>query len=187
MLVGLELKKFRGFEDHEIPLKAVTVIVGRNNAGKSTIVEALRLVAIITTRYEYLNFHNPPDWSNLPLIMRGVSPSLSLAEFDFSTAIYRYLDPPAEVIARFDNGTRIRIFIGGQGAVHAVLLDKHGMPVPDKSRARRLDLPRVAILPQIGPLVHDEEQLSVEYVRRTLDTPLASHHFRNQLSLDDEA
>src|SRR5213592_997683 len=161
MLVGLDLKNFRGFEDHHIPLRDLTVIVGRNNAGKSTILEALRLVAIITARYENLNFSNPPGWSELPRIMRGVSPSLSLTEFDFSTAFHRYREPPAEIIATFDNGTSIHVYIGGKSEVHAVLIDRHGVPVPDRTRARRLNLPLVSILPQVGPLVHDEEELTV--------------------------
>ncbi|PYS69901.1 MAG: hypothetical protein DMF73_13950 [Acidobacteria bacterium] len=45
MLTKLILRNFRGFENHELPLRETTVIVGRNNAGKSTVVEALRLAA----------------------------------------------------------------------------------------------------------------------------------------------
>jgi len=45
MLTRLEIENFRGFKKHEMPLNAVTLIVGRNNAGKSTVVEALRLGA----------------------------------------------------------------------------------------------------------------------------------------------
>src|SRR5438046_1131868 len=112
MLIGLDLRNFRGFEDHHIPLRDLTIIVGRNNAGKSTIVEALRLVAIITSRYENLHFYDPPEWSALPRIMRGVSPSLSLTEFDFSTAFHRYSEPPAEIIAKFDNNASIHVYIG---------------------------------------------------------------------------
>ncbi len=46
MLSELRLENFRCFEDHTIPLRPLTIIVGRNNAGKSTIVEALRIVSI---------------------------------------------------------------------------------------------------------------------------------------------
>ncbi|HZV35962.1 MAG TPA: AAA family ATPase [Verrucomicrobiae bacterium] len=44
MITEIKLFNFRGFESHSIPLKPVTIIVGKNNAGKSTIVEALRLI-----------------------------------------------------------------------------------------------------------------------------------------------
>ena len=44
MLRELRLENYRGFSDHSIPFEEVSVLVGRNNAGKSTAVEALRLV-----------------------------------------------------------------------------------------------------------------------------------------------
>ena len=42
MLKNLRLTDFRGFADHFIPLRDFRVIVGQNNMGKPTIVEALR-------------------------------------------------------------------------------------------------------------------------------------------------
>ncbi|MCK4261039.1 MAG: AAA family ATPase [Halanaerobiales bacterium] len=44
MLTKLKLCNFRCFARHTIPLKENTIIVGRNNAGKSTIVEASNFV-----------------------------------------------------------------------------------------------------------------------------------------------
>jgi AAA15 family ATPase/GTPase len=42
VLKNLRLTDFRGFADHFVPLRDFTVIVGQNNMGKPTIVEALR-------------------------------------------------------------------------------------------------------------------------------------------------
>jgi len=47
MLKELQLENFRCFDNHVIPLRPTTIVVGRNNAGKSTIVEALRLISIV--------------------------------------------------------------------------------------------------------------------------------------------
>lgn len=44
MIKELHPKNFRGFEDHRLNFRELTIIVGANNAGKSTIVEALRLI-----------------------------------------------------------------------------------------------------------------------------------------------
>jgi recombinational DNA repair ATPase RecF len=52
VITELYLKNFRGFEDHVVPLKPFTVIVGRNNAGKSTIAEALRLISLVVSRFK---------------------------------------------------------------------------------------------------------------------------------------
>ena len=187
MLTDLQLLNFRGFEKHTLELRPLTVIVGRNNAGKSTIVEALRLVSVVANRFGYLNFRDPPDWLELSRAYRGVSPDLSLMGFEFSTAFHRYADPPATIVARFDDRVVIRIYVGSENQIHAVVLDPKGQPITDKGRARALKLRRVAILPQIGPLVHDEEILSEEYVQRTVDTSLSSPHFRNQLRVAGSA
>jgi energy-coupling factor transporter ATP-binding protein EcfA2 len=184
MLASLELKNFRGFSGHRLTFRELTVIVGRNNAGKSTIVEALRLVSIITHRFGALNFHAMPDWLEGPRIYRGVRPDLRGMEFDFATVFHRYEPPPAEIVARFTNAVVVRIFVGGEDELHCVVFGPDGKPIPDKGRARAIELPLVSILPQIGPLNPTEEKLNDDYVRSAQDSRLASLHFRNQLHLD---
>jgi AAA15 family ATPase/GTPase len=62
MLKTLEFDNYRCFSAHSLPLKKETIIVGKNNAGKSTVIEGFRLVGLITERYKNLNFHDVPDW-----------------------------------------------------------------------------------------------------------------------------
>lgn len=187
MLTSLHLKNFRGFADHELPLRELTIVVGRNNAGKSTIVEAFRIVALITSRFGNLNFRGVPSWLNVPRLYRGVSPDLSRVGLEFKTVFHHYGDPPALIRASFKSGVAIEIYIGPDEALHAVIFDAKGVPVPDKARSRNVRLPLVSILPQIGPLSDTEDILNEDYVRRTIDSQLASLHFRNQLYLDKGA
>lgn len=78
MLTLLRLRNFRRFEEHELPLTGRTVIVGANNAGKSTIVEALRLISFVANRYRSLTFQGIPDWLRDPDGNIGVRPSLGM-------------------------------------------------------------------------------------------------------------
>jgi hypothetical protein len=182
LLTNLRLENFRGFEDHSLPLKPATVLVGRNNAGKSTIAEALRLVSLVANRYEFLNFRPPPAWLDIPARFRGVSPSLRDFDFNSENVFYRYRDPPASITATFATGAGVRVFIGPEGNVHGVILGKAGEPVTTKAEARRFDLPAVNILPQVAPLAREERILSPFTIRGALFTTLASSHFRNQLN-----
>ena len=52
MLKNLRLTDLRSFAEHFVPLRDFTVIVGQNNMGKPTIVEALR--------YGNLTYRPPP-------------------------------------------------------------------------------------------------------------------------------
>ena len=71
MLKCLDIENFRCFERHHVPLQPFTVIVGANNAGKSTITEALRLVSVVVSRYEDIGFSSAPPWTGLGPQIRG--------------------------------------------------------------------------------------------------------------------
>ena len=101
MLATLRLKNFRCFEDHTIPFRATTIIVGRNNVGKSTIVEALRLISTVVDRYRYTNFSQVPYWIDDTVHRRGIYPSLRNIEFNKKSIFYHYRDPPAVLTAIF--------------------------------------------------------------------------------------
>ncbi len=184
MLTSLRLQNFRCFKDHNVPLRPTTIIVGRNNAGKSTIIEALRLVSLIVSRAPNLNFTDAPKWLDVPKAFRGVSPSLRGFEFDFTTAFHRYAEPPSIITAEFSTGAAIQIFIGkdkGEPEIHAVIKNKQGNIVSTKGQVQALRLPGVSSLPQVGPLLKEEKLLAPEYIRSAVSSSLASLHFRNQL------
>jgi hypothetical protein len=177
---------YRCFEDHTVTLKDNTIIVGPNNAGKSTIIEALRLVSIITNRFGALSFREPPDWLELSKKSKGVSPSLKGIEFNFLSVFHRYRNPPAIIAASFDTGATVEILIGPKTEIFAIVRDIDGRPIQNKSKALSFPLPKVSILPQIAPLSQDEVILDADYVRSAISSSWASLHFRNQLNLYPE-
>src|SRR6266436_9023951 len=97
MLTKLILRNFRGFERHELSLREMTIVVGRNNAGKSTVVEALRLISLVVTRFRRLAFHPGPDWCPAGRASFGVRPSLSNTEINFLGMFNHYNDPHAVI------------------------------------------------------------------------------------------
>lgn len=183
MLEKLELIRYRGFESHSLNLRPLSVAVGHNNAGKSTIVEALRVLSLVTERRRGLNFRDPPPWANLPRRERGVSPSVDGLSIQFDTICYHYEDAPAEATGTFASGESIRLLINSQGQSFAVLKDASGQLITTKGRAQEVAFPSIRVLPQISPLDPSECILADDYVRRNMSSPLASRHFRNQLRL----
>jgi hypothetical protein len=184
MIKQLQLKNFRGFEDHCLDFRELTVVVGANNAGKSTIVEALRIVSIVATRFKRLPLVNPPDWLGAyeGRASIGVSPSLLNLEINFESIWYLY-DNPASITVKFENGSEIQIYVHKDGLCFASIYDQNGRLVSSQSRARDAVVPSVSIMPQIGPLRLIEEVLKDDYVRRVASSYLASLHFRNQLKV----
>ena len=113
MLQSLENENFRCFKRHQIPFRDNTVIVGQNNAGKSTLIEALRLVGLAQSRYKTLRYEGPPDWLD-KIGVRGPGFSPSIERFDLSTEglFHQYSHPPARLSARFWFGTQLVVYIG---------------------------------------------------------------------------
>ncbi len=181
MLTRLEISNYRGFEQHTIPLRPTTVIVGRNNAGKSTVVEMLRLVSLVTSRYRSLPYRSPPDWMKVTGYQRVVSPSLKGMEFNFVSVFHRYGDPPAKVTAFFDSGKVVSVHIGPEEEVFATVGDEGGGSLGNKAQAARFQLDTLSILPQVAPVVQNEQLLTEKYVRGAMSSSLAPLHFRNQL------
>ena len=166
MLQQLRLENFRCFKDHSISFGPLSILVGRNNAGKSTIVDALRLVSIVTNRYRSSNYQEVPAWLDTPKRERGIAPSLRGMQFNLDTIFHRYADPPAMVTATFDSRESTKIYIGPEPAIHAVLFDSGGHPVPSRFEANALTFPQVNILPQISPLLREEELLTLTMSRQ---------------------
>ncbi len=192
MLTRLELTKYRCFERHRFDFRQNTVLVGPNNAGKSTVIEALRLISLVTARYTGFTWKSPADWTGLPGAARVATPSMNSIAFDARMVIHRYEDPPATVRATFSNGVTVTVYVGppptsdSPPQLAATILDEQKKPVRNRSTAKKIDLPLVAILPQPEPLLQKERILADDYVLKKELTDLTSSHFRNQIRLHSE-
>lgn len=180
MIRKLKIENYRGYSKHEIEFRDLSIVVGKNNAGKTTLIEALRLVSLVTKRYKTAPYRYVPDWLKIPRINSGVSPSLARIDFSYKNIFHSYGEPPAIITAEFQNDTKIVIYFAGEKQFHAVLFDENGK-ICKGDRIKELDLPVLNILPQISPLLQDEKVLMEDYVKLNVDSPTSSRHFRNQL------
>jgi hypothetical protein len=183
MLEKIIIANYRCYEQHEIEFKKLSIIVGKNNAGKSTLVEALRLVSLALSRFRSVTYHQSPKWLDLPLRARGINPSLRSFGFNTENLFHNYGNPPSIITAEFSEKLKVKIYIGDNADLFCVLLDSREDYVKSKGEANQLEIPQVNILPQIVPIEKEEKVLNKEYVRQNIATDLASRHFRNQLSL----
>lgn len=183
-LVKLTLRNFRRFRHHEIAFADRTLLVGANNAGKSTVVQALRLVGLVTNRVGGLNFESPPSWlDETPAAARGVRPSLRGLEIPLGRETFHaYSDPPALVTATFSTKWSVDVFIA-EDDVFAVVRDAQGNAIAARKDVSRNCLPRLGIQPQVGPVEPRETLLRERTIVEGLRANVSAAHFRNQLHL----
>ena len=186
MLTELRLENYRRFQRHRLPFRATTIVVGPNNAGKSTVIEALRFLSLVTNRYRSLTYGGPPDWLRPPFAQFGVRPSVSGMDVNFRSLFHRYEPPPAKITAVFENENVVRVHIGPEGEVFGTMTDGTGRPIIGMRQARSFDLPTMSVLSQVAPVAQEEVLLTEAYVQRRVGSSVASQHFRNQLYHEHE-
>ena len=184
---SLYLDNFRGFKEHIIYFKTETIIVGKNNAGKSSIIEALRLVAFVCRRFKTASYIPCPEWLieeyniNYGLKCKGIEPNIKNLIHNYDTIFYFYNDKiPAKIIATFENNIKIEICLGKNERIFATLWNANDSIITSKLQASYL-LTDMSILPQIGPLAENEKILTERYVKNSEEYSLSSLHFRNQI------
>lgn len=182
MLKKLILENYRCFERTEISFKELSIIVGKNNAGKSTLIEALRILSLVVNRCKRINYTKPPSWLKLNEEPLGINPSLNNLDISSGGIFFMYGEGPAKISAEFDNGASVYIYIGEDLDLFATLKNNKDIFVESKKFAGSLKLRDINILPQISPLLRDEPIIKYETVQKNLATYLSSRNFRNQLS-----
>ena len=182
----MTLKNYRCFEDYTINFKDETLIVGENNAGKSTIIEALRIISVTANKlFKNRQYINANDSLNIPKNIRGFNLNLDAYKVDLRSIVYFYKENiNAEIIAEFENNVIFKIYLNPE-CVFATIYNKSGENIKSISNAKKMnenDL-KVNIMPHLNLIREKEKKLATETIERDQYTYLSSLHFRNEILL----
>jgi hypothetical protein len=187
MLRRLDLLNFKAFDRFRVDFRADddAFLVGPNNAGKSTILAALRAGAYMA---RLASRRQPTDV--LPV------DGASRFGWGFSGDSVRLVEENLRHEFRQDE-TRLTLHFSSGASLHAIwpkpdddqdapagffYVRHEDVPVRLPSRVREV-LPSIGVVPVLSPLEHTERLLSDDYVRNYRESPLASRHVRNQIRL----
>jgi predicted ATP-dependent endonuclease of OLD family len=182
MIKSIEFKNFRCFENSKLTLRDLSIIVGSNNSGKSTIIEALRIISAVVRKYKNTIYINPPTSFKIAFSQVGFKLPLENLKIDLRTIVHYYRDTVAIITAIFDNKAKIVIRLNTD-MVFANIFDSNGQLINTKSKAQAFEIESINIMPQIGLIKDSERLLTKQTVISEMDTYLSSRHFRNELLL----
>lgn len=186
MIRQLNITNFRCYEKTSIFFNGTSILVGRNNAGKSTMIEALKIISSVTRKYRILRFIAPPEW--VPKENNnGVSPNVENMNISDRGIFNMYGNPPAIIEAIFTNGSSIKAYVGEGLDIFAIITDEYGCQVRNSKEAKCVDIPVIEVLPQISAVLDSEKVIKKATVDGNRSTRLASRNFRNQLFYYGEA
>lgn len=186
MIKKMTLKNYRCFEDYTVVFKNETLIVGENNAGKSTIIEALRIVSVVSNKvFKNRIYRNANESLNLPKNIFGFNVNVDAYKVDLRSIVYFYNDNVnAEIIIEFDDKTIFHIYLNTE-CVFATVYNKNGENIKSIIQAKRMNEEnlKVNIMPHLNLIREKEKKLAVETIERDQYTYLSSLHFRNEILL----
>lgn len=180
MIDTIQLENYRCFEKTKIKIKQIAVFVGKNNAGKSSLIEAFRLVAMAIRKSQSSVYKEIPLEFGLNPRIKGFKLDADKLKIDLRGIVYFYQEKNAKIITTLDSGNRIEIYLNSSYA-YAVLYDVEGNNIKTKSKAKESGIERVEILPQLGLIKENEKLLLRDTVKNDRDSYLFSRHFRNEV------
>ena len=153
MIHSIAFKNFRALHDYKVSLKHFNVLVGPNNSGKSTILDALRLFA---GAYRSVSRKKP---EKIKLDNGSLVDGWQVPESAFLIGIENihseYSDETTTVTYSTGRGKKLVLSFPSSGAI-TLHMEMDGR-VPKSANKFREEFPEsVAIVPTLGPLERDE-------------------------------
>jgi hypothetical protein len=186
MIQRLQLTNYRSFRNFAIQFSDSACLVGPNNAGKSTVLTAIRLAdnflrvahARRPTRREVYSEAGYDCYSTSLAEFPSLAESLRHEFHGNETSLELTWRNGNRLFASWPEVDAIEPGVEPEGFF---FLQKKNKQQPRDSGEARLEFPRLGIVPVLSPLEHAELVLNEEYVKRHVSTRLSSRHFRNQL------
>ncbi|MGM7775438.1 ATP-dependent nuclease [Arthrobacter sp. KNU-44] len=181
MIKSLRLTMFKGFKSYSVSFSGSALLLGPNNAGKSTLISAIRLcneAARFATRnrpQEYFSSNGKTINGYFLGKIRTESFNLENVRHEFSD------DTESKLELRYTSGAILRITWPADDPPF-FWLEHKGSHVQTAAAAKAL-VSVIGIVPTLTPLERNEKRLTAIHLKGHLETRLSSRHFRNHLKV----
>ena len=171
-----KFKNYKALKNYSIALNRFNVLVGPNNAGKSTILGAFRILAEGLRKAnargpELLTLLGKSDWG-YKISLQGLPVSTENVFTDYDES------EPARITFRLSNKNELNLIFPELGLC-VMTCQNTGKPVRSPSDFRRAFPASVGVVPVLGPVEHNELLNQRETARNALLSHRASRNFRN--------
>ena len=175
-ITSIRFSRYKAFHNFSVTIEDFNVLVGPNNAGKSTIIGSLRILSEGLRRARakapvpvdvagYTGWAYPISIEGLPIAAENI-----FHEYDDSR--------PARVEFRLSNANRLILHFPSQGAC-ILIAETTKQPVRQPRHFKEAFDVEIGFVPVLGPVEQHEKLFKKEAARLALLTATASRNFRN--------
>ncbi|RWP72503.1 ATP-binding protein [Mesorhizobium sp.] len=176
MLRHIRLTNFRKFDAYSIPLKGGNIFVGPNNAGKSAVIDAIRIVDSCF-RYARLRVPQVLQLDGGEVFDGHLIPENRIP-VNLSHSTHNYNEDDAVLEFTHVNGARAVVLINPERPVR-FYIDADGRRLNSVSHFAGAFPIHFLIVPTLAPLEQEERWVEDETIRRSEASRTASRHLRN--------
>lgn len=174
--VRVEFYRFKAFRRFSLSLRHFNILVGPNNAGKSTILAAFRILAAGMRKAYSRN----PEVINGPLgPTHGYRIDLATISIAEENLFYNYDDSEAATVRfKISNGGELLLYFPEQSTCY-LIAQSHDRSNFSPGTFRKKFNCQIGFVPILGPLDHNEQLFEKEAARLALFNYRAARNFRN--------
>ncbi|NSY69388.1 AAA family ATPase [Agrobacterium tumefaciens] len=176
MIREIRLTNFRKFEKYTVLCRQGNIFVGPNNAGKSALIEAMRILDACIR----LSIRKNPKLVSLPdgNILYGYEISRELINVDLSHSSHNYVDLHSAIEFKIDNGNKAIIIIEREGPVLFTLESESNRTSSANKFHSSFPL-NIVVVPTLSTLEREEKYVLDETIQKSYWKKTSSRHFRN--------
>jgi ABC-type multidrug transport system ATPase subunit len=173
---SIKFTNFKALKNYSVSLDDTNILVGPNNAGKSTIISAFRILDVaikkarrlkperVITSSGKIGFgHKIPE--------QQISVSLENVATDYN-------DEDSRIEFKLTNKNKLILFFPNGGGCILHWETEHGVVTTPTNFKSAFPI-SVQVVPVLGPLEHQEAYVNEDTVKNSLNTHRACRHFRN--------
>lgn len=176
-ITSIRFKNYKSFSQFSISLNEFNILVGPNNAGKSTVIGALKILSegirkAKSKKPEYI--YNPEG-----LQVLGYKIDLTQVPVAIENVFHNYdEDSPATIRFRLSSGDYLQIFFLKRGECF-MNYESEKITIRSPKEFKELVGVEIGYVPILGPVDHKERLYQKEAARLALISHTASRNFRN--------
>lgn len=176
-LRSISLINYKRFEKFTLTCKGSNVLVGPNNAGKSSTLDALR---IISDFMRYAGYRLPYRESHgNDGVCATYRLDQTLVSIPLTNVVKDYSDEPARIHVKHTNGNSFKIELHPSRPAIGYLVVSSGK-LPSSLKEFRAAFPLdLVIVPTLAPFEENEPKIEESRVKSVMKSRLASRNFRN--------
>lgn len=175
----IEFNNFKAFDKFSAKFSKFDVIVGPNNSGKSTVLEALR---ILNSAWRSVQNKSPYYISKIRAHGYNITTKTIHVPFEYIQTDYTGETSIIRIYFRF-KGSAVLTFTN-DGFLYLHFLDKENKNLKTLNSIKSSINISIGLIPPLGTLEPAERLLTQKYITAARETHLSPRHFRNQWYYD---